>query len=186
MRKEDIKLKYKEIVKKIDGELKKKKKPKKAEKKKVNTGRKKKETKRRETYFSINQPFIIADIIGIILITIGISFLFNPDLLNIKIGLTLIVIAIFMIFMITGESKTKGIKGTQITIGIIAWTLLIFFIPGYVDMEMFFILIFIGLLVIKEFTDEFISLRLKNRINILISLFLIVFIVIMGQKIINI
>ncbi len=174
-----------EIKNKLNVEFNEEKRQKKAEKKRVNIIRKTKETSKRGAYFSINQPFMIADIIEIILIIIGISILFYPGFLNIKIGFTLILIAIFMIFMITEESKINIIRGPHITIGIITWILLIFFITG-LDIETFFILIFLGLLVIKEFTDESISLRLRSRINILISFFLLVLLVVIGQKIINI
>lgn len=65
-------------------------------------------------YFSINQPHIRAKIIGIILIIIGIVFLFNPIPLYIKIGFTSILIGIFMIFMITEKSIPKRISDAHI------------------------------------------------------------------------
>ena len=126
-------------------------------------------------------------IIGIILLIVGIIFLYNPTLLNIKIGATSILIGLFMIFLMTGETTTKGISDAQITLGIAAWILLMFFITGLgeANLQIFFISIFIGLLMIAEISDNFTAIHLKKRLSIFISVFLIAFIVIIITKIIS-
>jgi len=151
-------------------------------------------------YISTNKPYLTVKIIWIPLILIGIGFLVNSILLeikgigflvnsiplNIKIGFMLIIIGILIIFITKGKLISKNVRDVQITIVAIAWILLMFFITNISDLEIFFILILIGLLLLKEITDDIISLYLKKRMNVLISAFVIGFIAIMGKTIINI
>ena len=65
-------------------------------------------------YISINQSHIRAKILGVILVVLGVIFLFNPNSLNIKIGFIAIFTGIFMIFMITEKSITKKISEAQV------------------------------------------------------------------------
>ena len=73
----------------------------------------------------------------------------------------------------------------KITIFIAAWIIIMLFITGDASLEIFFVLIFVGVLIAREFTDRFTTTNLKQRMNIFIFMFIIVFIVIVGQKIIN-
>ncbi len=66
-----------------------------------------------------------------------------------------------------------------------AWMIIIFFITFNNIIEIFFILIFIGLLIVKVFTDRLTLNHLKIRINILIFLFLIIFCLFIGKRIIS-
>lgn len=148
--------------------------------------------KKSETYFPKNQNQLYTRIIGIILLIIGIQFIFNAflfnttSLLNIKIGITSALIGFLMIFLITGESTFKGISDMQITLVMTIWILLMFFITGNASLEIFFTTVILGLLVIKELTDEFTNLYLKKRINIFIFIFFLLFIVIAGERIVSI
>ena len=63
---------------------------------------------------SLKQSNDRAKIFGIILIIIGIGFLFNPTSLNIKIAFASILIGIFMIFMITEKTVPEKISTAQI------------------------------------------------------------------------
>ena len=74
----------------------------------------------------------------------------------------------------------------KIALVITVWVLIVFIITGDADLEIFFILIFIGVLIIRELTDVFTTINLKDRMNILIYIFIIIFIIIVGKKIINI
>lgn len=74
----------------------------------------------------------------------------------------------------------------KITLVITTWILILLFITGDTDLETFFVLIFIGILVVKELTDIFTSKHFKLRMNIFISVFLIIYVVIIAQRIINI
>jgi len=74
----------------------------------------------------------------------------------------------------------------KITLIISIWILTVLIITSDSNYEIFFILIFIGILIIRELTDVFTTFNLKDRMNIFIYIFIIVFIIIVGQKIINI
>jgi len=66
-----------------------------------------------------------------------------------------------------------------------AWMILIFFLTFNAIVEIFFISIFIGFLLVKVFIDRFTRTNIKIRINILILFFLIVFSLIIGERIIS-
>jgi len=74
----------------------------------------------------------------------------------------------------------------KITLVIAGWILLVLFITGDSNFEIFFILIFIGVLIVRELTDVFTTINLKDRMNIFIYLFILVFILIVGKKIISV
>jgi len=74
----------------------------------------------------------------------------------------------------------------KITLVIILWILLVFLITNDADLELFFVLIFIGILIIRALTDVYITTTLKHRLNLFIGLFIGVFVVIVGNKIITI
>ena len=74
----------------------------------------------------------------------------------------------------------------KITLVIASWILVVLLITGDANLEIFFILIFIGVLIIRELTDVFTTTNLKDRMNMFIYIFLIVFMVIVGKKIISI
>jgi hypothetical protein len=74
----------------------------------------------------------------------------------------------------------------KLTLIIIFWILIVLFITGEANLEIFFILIFIGILILRELTDVFTTTNLKDRMNIFIYLFILIFIVIVGKKIINV
>ena len=73
----------------------------------------------------------------------------------------------------------------KITICVAIWMMFILLITGDVELEIFFILMLIGFIIIKEFTDRFITTRLKYKMNIFIFVFIIIFVVFIGKKIIN-
>jgi len=78
------------------------------------------------------------------------------------------------------------ILSEKITLIIALWILLALLITKDADLELFFVLIFIGILIIRALIDIFISTPLKRRMNIVIYVFIIVFIAIVGNKIITI
>jgi len=83
------------------------------------------------------------------------------------------------------------------TLSKIIWILFLFFLTvtilslffvtatGDINIEIFFVSIFIGIVVLKELTDEFTPNHLKKKINILISGLLIIFLLIVINEIIN-
>lgn len=78
------------------------------------------------------------------------------------------------------------ITSEKITLVIALWILLVLLITKDTDLELFFVLIFIGVLIIRALTDVFITTALKHRMNLLIYVFLFIFIIIVGNKIITI
>jgi hypothetical protein len=78
------------------------------------------------------------------------------------------------------------ITSEKITLIITLWILLVLLITQDTDLELFFVLIFIGVLIIRALADVFIPKTLKFRMNLVIYGFIIVFIVIVGNKIITI
>jgi len=73
----------------------------------------------------------------------------------------------------------------KITIFVAVWTIIMLFVSGDYGLEIFIILIFIGLLIAKELTDRFTTLQIKRRMNIFILIFLLFFITAVGRKIID-
>ena len=74
----------------------------------------------------------------------------------------------------------------KITLVLSIWILLIFIITGDANLEIFFILVFIGVLIVRELTDVFTTSNLKDKMNLFIYIFIIIFIIIVGRKIIDI
>jgi len=74
----------------------------------------------------------------------------------------------------------------KITLFIAAWVIVMLFAIGDADIEIFFVLTLIGLLIAKELTNRFTVSQLKNRINIFIFVFLIAFIAFVGKRIISV
>ena len=74
----------------------------------------------------------------------------------------------------------------KIILVISLWILVALLVTGDTDFELFFVLIFIGILIVRALSDVFITKPLKLRMNLVIVVFLIGFIVIVGNKIITI
>jgi hypothetical protein len=74
----------------------------------------------------------------------------------------------------------------KVTLVITLWILLVLLFTNDTDLELFFVLIFIGVLILRALTDVYITTTLKHRMNLFISLFIIIFMVIVGNKIITI
>jgi hypothetical protein len=76
------------------------------------------------------------------------------------------------------------IASEKLTLIITSWILLVLFITKDTDLELFFVLVFIGVLIVRALAEVFIGTNLKFRMNIIIYIFIIVFIFIVGNKII--
>jgi len=77
------------------------------------------------------------------------------------------------------------ITSEKITLAITLWILFLFLITGDASLEVFILLVFIGILVIKEFTDIYTTKYFKLRIKIFICIFLLIYVVIIAQKILS-
>ncbi len=78
------------------------------------------------------------------------------------------------------------ITSEKIALVISIWILIALIITKDSDFELFFVLIFIGVLIIRAITDVYITYTLKNRMNLIIYIFIIIFAIIVGNKIITI
>jgi hypothetical protein len=74
----------------------------------------------------------------------------------------------------------------KITLYIVAWMIFLLFIASDTGLEIFFILIIIGFIIIKELTDRFTTSSIKHKMNAFIFIFMIVFIFLIITRIINI
>lgn len=74
----------------------------------------------------------------------------------------------------------------NIVFAIIILIVFLYFVTGVNNLEIFLILIYLGLIIIRELTNEFIPYYFKKRINILMIGFLIIFIIIITKKVISI
>ena len=74
----------------------------------------------------------------------------------------------------------------KITLIIVIWILIVLLITGNTNLEIFFILIFIGVLIIRELSDIFTTTNLRDRMNLFIYVFIFIFIIIVCQKILTI
>ena len=73
----------------------------------------------------------------------------------------------------------------KITLFMAAWMVIIFFLTIDALFEIFFILTFIGFLIVKVFTDRYTITTLRIRMNILIFSFFIVFSLLIVKRIIS-
>ena len=85
----------------------------------------------------------------------------------------------------------------KITLGKIIWILFLFFIivtilslffiasTGDINIETLFISMLIGIMLSKELADEFIPNHLKKKVNIIMAGFIIIFLLIVANKIID-
>jgi hypothetical protein len=73
----------------------------------------------------------------------------------------------------------------KITLFVAMWIIVALFITGDADLEVFFVVVLVGMLIIKEFTDRFTTVLIRHRMNIFILVFIIVFIALVGKKIIS-
>jgi hypothetical protein len=102
-----------------------------------------------------------------------------------KVGLTFLLIGLFLILLTPGKILPENIVDIKITIIIIIWVILMFLLTINVDLEILFVLTLLGILLIKEYTDKWISLSFKKRSNFFVFVFLFIFIIIVIKRIIN-
>lgn len=73
----------------------------------------------------------------------------------------------------------------KITIILAIWIIILLFITDQVDFEVYFILVLLGFLFIIEFTERFITKKVKQRLRIILIVFIMIFIVFAANKIIT-
>jgi predicted RNA-binding Zn-ribbon protein involved in translation (DUF1610 family) len=87
----------------------------------------------------------------------------------------------------TGISSIKQFDISEgITLFLILWVGFFYFITIENSIEIFFIVTYLGILMIKVISNELLTLQVKQRMNILVVAFLLVFIIIVIKRIISI
>jgi hypothetical protein len=132
--------------------------------------------------------FYQSTIIGVLLIIVGIIFLFNPINLNLKVSASIILIGFLVILLsdINEKYVPKTITGRQLTVIIAIWIFIIFIMTSHLEADIFFVLVLMGILIIKEFLNVFFDTPLKKRLKVVFYSLIFLFLVIIVQRIINI
>ena len=132
--------------------------------------------------FFKNPPFITAIFIGIILIISGLILLYMSLIQNLKIGITLIGIGALCFFLISEKKRLENALtlSEKITIIISIWMCISFLLTYYADLTIFFLINFIGFLIIKvllkTYIPENVDLKLKIIMLALFALYLMLII----------
>lgn len=124
-------------------------------------------------------------ITGMILIIVGIIFLFLPFLINQKISASLIFIGIILILLINEKKTMQGINDIRLILIIVFLTWIVLMITINADFDLYIVLLTIGIFAIKEFLNEFLDVSLQKRVNLLFYVALIFFVIIMVKRIIS-
>lgn len=91
--------------------------------------------------------------------------------------------AIVLIFFTFITKPTLTEKDLYTTVAFSIWIIVSFIITIQADSEILFIFILIGFLIIQELSQEQLTQLFQKRLNILLVIFVIVFIVIVADKI---
>lgn len=95
------------------------------------------------------------------------------------------------------KSKTRLIVPKKITLKKIIWILILFLITvtimsllfiaatGSIYIDTLYVSIFVGIMVLRELTDEFIPNHLKKKVNFIVSGFIIAFLLIVVNEILS-
>jgi hypothetical protein len=129
---------------------------------------------------------IYGKIIAILLILTGILFLFTSFFFEYKLSASLILIGLAIFIMNNEKEPENTINNIQLILIIILLTLVIWLLTIDVSFEIFFVLLIISILALKELLHKFLSPYLQKRMTLLFSVLLIPLIIIFLQKIINI
>jgi len=138
--------------------------------------------------FSFDTLYYSHTLIGILLLFVGIVFLFNLTNLNIKIGTSLILIGVMLILLFNVNEKTinKTYTGQETFIIFSLWLFISLLLTYNIDAKIFLIIVILGILVLREFLAGSVSPLLEKRLNLLFYGLLIFFIVIISNKILEI
>jgi len=138
--------------------------------------------------FSFDALYYSNSLIGILLIIVGVIFLLNFTNLNIKIGASLILIGtlLIMFFYVNEKTIIKSYTGQEVFFIFAIWLFISLIITYNIDADIFLIVVILGIIMLREFLFGSVSPRIEKRLNILFYGLLILFILIISQRIINI
>jgi hypothetical protein len=125
-------------------------------------------------------------IIGVILIVLGIIFLYNSFSFHFKLSATLLFLGFVIILMINEKKTDRTINNIQLILIIILITLVTWLVTINADFDIFFIIIVISVIALKELLNKYLSPYLQKRMIILFCILLVPLVIIFLQRIINI
>ncbi len=74
----------------------------------------------------------------------------------------------------------------KIALILILWIILIYVMTSVDDIDIFFIFVYLGILLMKVFSTDYVSSRLKQKINVFVIAFLVIFIIVIARRILTI
>lgn len=194
---------YKKVVWEIERDIKKKEKKKK--KLKIKKAWMQIKPGRLVELYPVKKPLKTPDIFGLTLITIGFIFFLNSIFLetigfglflgsvylNLRLGTIFTLIGFIFIYLIKITDKPKlseyiKIDSKKISLILTLWILTIFFVTFEEDLDVFIVLMIIGILTIKEIMESFMNPQLKTRMKYLSYVITIIFFFVVSQRIIYI
>jgi hypothetical protein len=124
-------------------------------------------------------------VIGLIILLFGIIFFYNPTILRLKIGIMFVLIGGFVFLLLTDTKSIGRLTNLQMVLLMSFWIIFLFFIPVSMTLEMYLLMIFLGITAIRELTNELISDELKKNLNLFFFFFFVIVIAIV-VKILNV
>jgi len=105
-----------------------------------------------------------------------------------KIGASLILIGtlLIMFFYVNEKTIIKSYTGQEVFFIFAIWLFISLIITYNIDADIFLIVVILGIITLREFLFGSVSPRIEKRLNILFYGLLILFILIISQRIINI
>lgn len=131
-------------------------------------------------------PYMIAISGGLILIISGSILLYMSMIQNLRLGITLMIIGTFSFFFISEKKRPRNclLISEKITIISAIWFLISLIITNNSDMTSFFLLIFIGFLVLMELAKSYITDILNMKMKIIVLAFFALYIMLIINTIV--
>ena len=127
--------------------------------------------------FFKNPPFITAIFIGIILIISGLILLYLSLIQNLKSGITLIGIGSLCFFLISEKKRLENALtlSEKITVIISIWMCISFLLTYNAYLNVFFLINFIGFLIIKVLLKAYIPENIDLKLKIIMLVFFAIY-----------
>ena len=136
-----------------------------------------------KVFFDKSESFI-TKMIGVFLFSIGIFLFSYPLGVDNKIGLTFVFIGIFFILFFPKERTHLNIE-FYLFFFLIGWLLIMTVLTNGLDFDTFFFSIVLGLLIVKEFANGYLTESLKKKLSILTLVFFSLSMILVAEKVIS-
>jgi hypothetical protein len=139
-----------------------------------------------QVYFGKSESYKVK-ILGIILFALGIFIFLNPFGLDNKIGLTLVFIAIYMFLFFPQEGKESNDYNIEVYIFffLTGWLFIMTLITSKMNLDTFFFSIVLGILIVKECGNGYLTPSLKKKLLILTLIFFSLSMILVVERIIS-